>query len=544
MPSPESNPPSIRRVQQAFDALACRPLHAIVCCALTALAVSALFTAVRVPVPSVHDEFSYLLAADTFASGRLTNTVNPFWQHFESFHIIQQPSYASKYPPGQGILLAVGTLIGGHPIVGAWLATALAAAAVCWMLQGWVPNRWALLGGLLVALHGMIQVRWSLSYWGGGLPMVGGALMFGALPRIQRDPHISTTLLMAGGAILLAATRPFEGFLVGMCVATALLDWMRSEQRPDWMTVLSHVVIPAAALLWLGIAALGFYNLCVTGDPLKMPYQVHEAEYAHSPIFLWNQPETAGEYRHAVMKDFFTGWAFEGYQQQATLLGFLQAKLVAAQELGLFFLGGALALPLIMFRQLLARRRLYVAWLTLLIFFAAESAVPWTYPHYIAPVAPLLFLLVVEGMRYLSILPRQGHAWARLAVPAIMIFHGVGLSLLFLQYATWQPDGWQWHRARIVEQLENTPGKHLVLVSYRPDHNGHQEWVYNRANLRRAKIIWARQMGGASDEQLLRAFHNRSSWILDADAEEPQLIATSQDEASDYLTTISPAPPR
>jgi len=504
-----------------------RPL-AVLTCGLIALAVAAIFSAVRIPVPHVHDEFSYLLAADTFAKGRLANPTHPHWQHFETFHVIHQPTYASKYQPGQGAMLALGSLVGGHPIVGVWLCTALAAAAVCWMLQGWVPGRWALVGGLLVALHAIIHAQWSLSYWGGALPMAGGALMFGALPRIKRDTHVKDALLLAAGALLLVATRPYEGFVVGVCVSVALIAWLVrllvGHKGPKFRVALLQFVVPATALLAIGLVALGYYNMKITGDPLRMPYQVHEATYGFSPLFLWQEPRPLPEYRHEVMRDFQTGWAIEDYQQQQTFTGWLTSKGTGLVRVGWFYLWVALCIPLLMLPQLLRSRRLRFAWLTLALFLAAQLMVPWTYAHYFAPAAPLLFLVIVQGLRYLNALPRAGHNWGRLVALTVIALHVIALPLTFLHHLNGQPEDWQWQRAQLASQLENTPGQHLVFVHYGPDHNSHAEWVYNRADIDGAKIVWARELGPERDQALIEYFSERNVWRVEGDEETPGLV--------------------
>lgn len=511
-----------RRLQRAVWKVGRRRAVAVAAVGGTALSVAAALTAFREPRPVFHDEFSYLLAADTFAHGRLANPPHPFWKHFESVHILQQPTYASKYPPAQGIALALGQLALGKPIAGVWITTALAACAVCWMLQGWTSGRWAFVGGMLTALHPVAQVNWGQSFWGGSVSVIGAALVLGGYARLRRRLRARDAVIMSLGAVILANHRPYEGLLVCAPVAVATIAWLLGKQRPQLRSAALRVVAPVACVLGTGGAWMAYYNCQVSGEPLLAPYVLHEKTYTIMPFFLWQSPRLNPGYRHIPLADYHARFELGFYTSQQTFRAWAATKFANLIRFLWFVVTPPLVLAVVAFPFAARQGRHLLVTIAVVVCLIGHACVAWYLPHYSAPCLPFVMLGVVRGLQWISTWRWPGPGSGRAAVGAILGCYLVASCAAAALVMRAPRPAWAEQRDQVVRFLESQPGEHLVFVRYYPVRDPNSEWVYNAADIDGAKIVWAHEMSLAEDRRLQNYFRNRSVWLVEADAKPPR----------------------
>jgi hypothetical protein len=493
-----------------------------------------------VPEPVSHDEWGHLLAADTFAHWRLTNPTHPLWVHFESFSIMQQPTYQTYMQPGQGMILALGKIIFGHPYWGVWLSCGIMCGAITWMLQSWMPSRWALIGGLLAILRYGIFGYWANSYWGGALGAIGGALVLGALPRIKRTQRIRDALVMAIGLGILANSRPYEGFIFSLPVAVALLWWVFSKRAPAFRISFNRVLAPLCIALAIIATATCYYFWRLTGNPFIMPYHGSQEGYV-APYMIWQSPRPAPAYHHYV----FWKMCVELAPQMYAIARSPSGLLLKAIWWWPFFLG-----PIFTFAMLMAVATLpygfswrhiskNMRFLFILSFVFVVGLVLETLfcPHYAAPSTAIILILMLQAMRCLQ-------SWHPGGRPAGLFITRSILPICLIMFALraaagplhiplngpitpgWsQADVQSFGRGNIERQLQQLPGKQLVVVRYIRSHEPFEEWVYNESDIDASKIVWAREMDPGENQKLLAYFKDRQAWLLEADEKPARLSA-------------------
>jgi len=529
------------RIERVFGRLARKQGLAVAVVGATALLLRlAILPLCPIPLPFTPDDFSFLLASDTFASGRLTNPTPAMWVHFESIHITMKPTYMSMYFPSQGLALAACKVLLGHPWYAVLCTGALMCAALCWMLQAWLPPAWALLGGLLAVVRLDLFSYWMNTYTGGGfIAALGGALVLGALPRFMKTVRFRYSLLLAAGIVLLAMTRPYEGLLLCLPVAVVLIRWFFfGKNRPAATVLLRRTAMPLALVIAAG-AWMGYYDYRAFGSPLTLPYTINRNTYAMAPYFVWQSQRPEPVYRHEAMRNFYYDNELVAYKEVHTPSGFVFGTILKAVRGILFFAGIALLLPLIMWRRVLLDRRIRFLVLCMSVLMAGMLIEIFLIPHYLAPFTAAFYAIGLQAMRHLRLWNPEGRPvgmmLVRLTVTVCFVLAGLRAFAgpLHFRLAQWPASEWSgmWdgpgyfgtERAHIEAGLEKLPGKQLVIVRYSTDHYPIDEWVYNAADIDASKVIWAREMDAAHDRELIHYYKNRTVWLVQPDKQPAEI---------------------
>ncbi len=524
------------RIEPGFQRLAARTGWSMLLLAALPVALRLLLLPRHpVPTPAGADGFSYILLADTLRHFRLANPPHALHQFFETVFVLQDPSYSSIYPLGQGLALALGWMIFGHP----WAGVVLSVAALCslcyWMLRGWTTPGWALVGGLLAVIEFGPLNEWMNIYWGGAVAATAGCLVFGALPRLRHQPRTRDAVWLGLGLAIHLLTRPYESIFLLLSV---ILFFLPALGQPNQRSRLAKAALAAALVVLPAIGLTLLHNRAVTGSWTTIPYALSRYQYGVPTTFTFQANPIPHRELTAQQRLTYEGQA-EVHGEDADTVAKYFERLGSRAVFLRFFLPAPLYLALPAFLMSLREFRFGWVAITLLIFGLGTNFYPYFFPQYIAAATCLLVLMGVTGLERLSRLKLRGLAVgqfsARLLVflcaAHFLFWYGIHLLgsdnilLAMGRYESWDFINYGDSEGRIAinQRLAQAPGQQLVFVRYGPQHV-FREWVHNAADIDRAPVVWALDLGADEDQKLERSYPDRTVWLVEPDARPPKLI--------------------
>jgi hypothetical protein len=242
-------------------------------------------------------------------------------------------------------------------------------------------------------------------------------------------------------------------------------------------------------------------------------------------MFVWQTPKPAIHYDNAEMENFYNQYERLAYDRSwTTFKSVFQDKW---EHCSLAFLWPAcwLLVPGVFFLYRDARFRLLL--FTFLAVLSGYCLVVWPGPHYLAPAAAMIFAVLVQSIRHLRTIRISGRPMGAALARVIVLALALDVTQLVVQRLG-DSQGWGgWglsDRADLLHELESTPGKHVVVVRYGPDHSVHEEWVFNAADIDASKVVWARDLPGQPNDQLLGYYPDRTIWLATPDTGEVSVL--------------------
>ena len=477
---------------------------------------------VRFPEPVINDEFSRLLAADTFASGKLANPSHLLWEHFQTFHVLQQPTYASKYLPGQGLLLALGQVLGGHPVVGLWIGATLFSVSIYWMIAGIAPRSWGMLGGLIAALNFCVLGYWGQKYWGGYLSATGCSLVYGALFRLSKKSTIPISLVLGVGLVIISLSRPLESlFAIVPGGGYFLYRFIKNKNR-EWRSFFVRVCLPAVVVVAPGLLWMGYYNYRVTGDAFTMPYMLYKNPSTGTPLFLFSEPKPTPD---RELNEFIANAKFHlaKFNSQQNLSGYLTIKSQQFVICLLFYFRFVFLIPLLMIPFMWKKNWTSVALLATIVVWGITFCEYQSFPRKIAPATGLMVLLIVQGLRVLRCSKRHLPGLGNILVFTTLTTFFISILVSFHPFFHNPPWASARYRQEIEKKLTANGENHLIFVKYGKDVFPHFDYVQNKANIDASQLVWARNLDPVKNQKLIEYYSDRQVWTLSVQRYAPKL---------------------
>lgn len=509
--------------ERRLAGLARHPRRQIIAVGLLAIAVrAAMLPWLGAPEPSVHDETSILLQAQTFAAGRLSNPPHVFWEHFETFYVNQQPTYSSMYFPGRGAPMAFGLWMANNAWIGVWLSMVLLCMSATWMLQAWVSLPMALLGGTLVALRLGAFSFWINSYYGGAFIALGAMLVIGALPRLLRQYRWRYGLVMGLGAVILMTSRPYEGALLCIPVGIAMLVGFIKHRKHEGGLAIAKGALSVLLLVSAGSAFLLYHDMATTGNAFKTPYALNRETYASAPAFLTSPPIPSLNQGPAYFKRYFSIEA-SNYQYRYSAAQVLRSVLAKLFYSWNFYVGAILTIAF--FCGLWGSRRDTFLYGGAAFFFAGYFLETWNFPQYTAPLYPLLLIFTMRGFEWLRAPGGRWQASRLFMARAMPVATAAVLALPVAFYIFGAPamDGhsiqaicctspYDTVRPALRKELLASPGQDLVFIKDSMQNPTEYELVNNEPDIDKAPVVWAHRLNPEKDARLQNHFAARNVW--------------------------------
>lgn len=459
--------------------------------------------------PRVHDEYSYLLQAETFLAGRLYWPAPPAAEHFHEIHVLMADGVlASRYFPVTGAWIAPFLAI-GFPILASWLAQGIISG-----FMAAAASRFSILAGMVTGIFVSTcpaLVVFGNTYLSPHPTMMGLAVAWWAFQEsfFARGRWLPIVVGIAVGWAFLA--RPLTAVAIagpwGLYMLRRSIESREIRFRTRWMII---AFLPA-------ILVMALYNRTITGDIVVTPYGKYTAVYTPSHVYgFYNRTRGVAAHEPRTI-DAYESWVAELTPERALFLFFHR------WEKALPWIGGCIPVAILLVLAVLQCRAagdrvllpiLSIVTLSLAYFpYFFEGVMGFSY--IIEAVPWVLLLMGYSFARVRDSFQRQGRGalacwwWGVILVTiALNIFVTIPEAL--------SPDGELVYprreaAARIVKEKElsgNEPSLILYDISQRSDL--HFMWVHNHPSFD-GTIIRAFILDDPSP--VLKGFPDRKSFL-------------------------------